>query len=335
MKNSKMNLKEAIKFFGGKRKDTPSLPIECLQFEEGFNAREKYPKTEIFELMCKIFLPIEQDGKLVQTKNCETNLIQPIGGHWDGDENKFIVTDGHRRTMAIRMAVEEYGFEAGLISLRVLPKDEFERAKIVLTSNSQKKLEALEMARQLMKIQKLHEEKTGKKMTLKELGAEAGISHVSVKNYLDLLKLPVDTIKAIEDGIVNYTDAMATVKAIKAEQVEKGTAKKAAEKVAFNLSTVEEIQSRKNETKEVIEEVIEAPKVEVEKATKGKKEESGSDLPTLITIRLKGIIEGIEDAQDELSEVQKQFAKGILGVLKGIKRGDDLEEVMESIKNVG
>lgn len=336
MKDQKMNLKQALKHFGGKRKDAPSLPIDCLQFEEGFNARYKYPEEEIYALMCKIFLPIENGGKLEQTKTAEGNLIQAIGGHWDTDLNKFIVTDGHRRTLAIHMGVEKYGFEAGLIPLKVLPKNELERATIVLTSNSQKSLEPLEIAKHLQKVQDLHIAKYGKKMTLKELAEQAGMSHVSIKNYMDLLRLPNVTIEAIENDEINYTDALATVKAIKKEKVEGGISKKMAEKVAFNMATVEEINNRKEQKQETVE----APKMEVVKTDAEKEvtkaiERIKKDLPTLITIRLKGIIEGIQEAKEDLNETQQMFANSLLGVLKGIKRGDDLEDVIEHIKKIG
>ena len=206
-----------------------------LVIEEGFNKRVDYGDIPA------LALSIVQFG-----------LIDAVKAHKVRGEEKYIVTDGHRRQAALMLAIENHdkgvkGFEdISLIErVPVLPASANlkERLYIMAITGETKKvltdMEKVEMYEALLEMGK--EEGKKRSETIREICANLGISQAAVYNTLKISDLS-DSIKSkIADNIISATTVVAIVRELK-DPVQQ---EKAVEAAIANTAKLSEASGKK------------------------------------------------------------------------------------------
>lgn len=311
--NKKLSLREFAGTFGA-RANQIKLPFDAFHIEDGFNAREKYEDSDIEELMNDIFGVV--DGKA--TRSAENGLMYPISGHWDKDLQKFVVTDAHRRYFAIKMG-KELGFEVGNIPCQTLSSDPLERAIIVITSNSQKKLEPIERAAQFAKIKALMETETKGKVTLQMLADKLHTNVVEVKNMLELNELPEDVKDKIRNKELAYMTALDEFRALVREAKGKGKSKEEAKEEAKENVTGNGVGGG------------ETPDDEETEKDNTKTTKTTNAVSASLMERMNNAITLIKDNKSELEGVKKEIAEKLQKFIVLLKNGATAEEAVNAV----
>lgn len=218
-----------------KRTDIMLVDPRNLVIEEGFNKRVDYGDIHA------LALSIVQFG-----------LIDAVKAHKVRGEEKYIVTDGHRRQKAIMLAIENHdkgvkGFEdISLIErVPVLPASANlkERLYIMAITGETKKvltdMEKVEMYEALLEMGK--EEGKKRSETIREICANLGISQAAVYNTLKISELS-DSIKdKIASNIISATTVVAIVRELK-DPVQQ---EKAVEAAIANAAKLSEASGKK------------------------------------------------------------------------------------------
>ncbi len=193
------------------RKDLWYIDPRLLSIEEGFNTRTDY--GDIDELKDSI---IENGVKI------------PLRGHKEGDV--YIITDGHRRLMAINKAIAEGTEIARVPFMLEKKKTAEERIFEIILSNDGKPLAPLELGETYKKLVNL-----GYKYT--EIAKKIGktITHVSdmvkvaesPKEIKDLIKenrIAATTVAEVKNKLKNAEEADQTIKDKLKEKIEEADA---------------------------------------------------------------------------------------------------------------
>lgn len=218
-----------------KRTDIMLVDPRNLVIEEGFNKRVDYGDIPA------LALSIVQFG-----------LIDAVKAHKVRGEEKYIVTDGHRRQAALMLAIENHdkgvkGFEdISLIErVPVLPASANlkERLYIMAITGETKKvltdMEKVEMYEALLEMGK--EEGKKRSETIREICANLGISQAAVYNTLKISELS-DSIKdKIASNIISATTVVAIVRELK-DPVQQ---EKAVEAAIANAAKLSEASGKK------------------------------------------------------------------------------------------
>lgn len=218
-----------------KRTDIMLVDPRNLVIEEGFNKRVDYGDIPA------LALSIVQFG-----------LIDAVKAHKVRGEEKYIVTDGHRRQAALMLAIENHnkgvkGFEdISLIErVPVLPASANlkERLYIMAITGETKKvltdMEKVEMYEALLEMGK--EEGKKRSDTIREICANLGISQAAVYNTLKISELS-DSIKSkIASNIISATTVVAIVRELK-DPVQQ---EKAVEAAIANAAKLSEASGKK------------------------------------------------------------------------------------------
>ena len=218
-----------------KRTDIMLVDPRNLVIEEGFNKRVDYGDIHA------LALSIVQFG-----------LIDAVKAHKVRGEEKYIVTDGHRRQAALMLAIENHnkgvkGFEdISLIErVPVLPASANlkERLYIMAITGETKKvltdMEKVEMYEALLEMGK--EEGKKRSETIREICANLGISQAAVYNTLKISELS-DSIKdKIASNIISATTVVAIVRELK-DPVQQ---EKAVEAAIANAAKLSEASGKK------------------------------------------------------------------------------------------
>lgn len=194
-----------------KRDDLKKVDPRNIEIEPGFNKRVDYGD-------------IESLARSV----VECGVIEPIEGFKKRGEDKYILTDGHRRMAAVNLALKYHsegkqGFEdiSKIELIRLIPSssDRKDRLYIMAITGEGKKpltdLEKSEMYEALLEIAMAE----GKKRTeaIKEIVVRLGVSQATVYNILQLSKLP-ETIKtAIGKGAISGSTVTTIIRDVKDE----------------------------------------------------------------------------------------------------------------------
>lgn len=218
-----------------KRTDIMLVDPRNLVIEEGFNKRVDYGDIPA------LALSIVQFG-----------MIEAVKAHKVRGEEKYIVTDGHRRQAALMLAIENHangvkGFEdiSMIERVPVLPASANlkERLYIMAITGETKKvlteLEKVEMYEALLEMGKSEGKKRAE--TIKEICANLGISQAAVYNTLKISELP----QGIKDKIAANVISAGTVVAITRELKDPEQQEKAVDAAIANAAKASEVSGKK------------------------------------------------------------------------------------------
>lgn len=155
--------------------------ISAIVVEEGFNVRKEL--VDIDELAQSI-AEIGQQNPIIATK---------IRG-----KEEFLLTAGHRRLAAIKLANEKYGANITHVNVMAASGNEKQRVlTMLLDGEGSKKLTASEM---LVGFQRLKDEHG---MKPQEIGKAVGLSQAQVYNIIAVSKAPEAIQKMVENGEIS------------------------------------------------------------------------------------------------------------------------------------
>lgn len=175
-----------------KKDDLKKVDPRNIEIEEGFNERIDYG-----------------DIDALARSVVELGVLEPVKAYKKKGEDKYVLTDGHRRMKAVNLAIKYHnankeGFEdiskIQLIKLLAGPSTRKERLlEMAVTGEGKKPLTDLEKAslyQKLIDISMAEGKKRGEAIT--ELRAKLGVSQATVYNILQLNALPEEIKTAIE-----------------------------------------------------------------------------------------------------------------------------------------
>ncbi len=192
-----------------KRTDLQQVDPRNLVVEKDFNVRKDF--GDIVALAHSVV---------------EMGIIEPLVGFKVRNEDKFTITDGHRRLAAVLLAVQynkegKKGFEdiskISRVPLISGSSNAKERLYIMAITGGAKKsltdLEKAEMFSRLIECGKLE----GKKKTevIAEIVSRAGVSQASVYNSLTLNALDPDIKAFVESGQISGGTVVTIIKEVK------------------------------------------------------------------------------------------------------------------------
>lgn len=184
-------------------KESYKIPVEQIQFREGYN------KRRVYEDMESVVQWIENstiDG-IVE--------LDPLPVIEVTDENEIYVLRGHRRLKGIHMAIAK-GLKVTAVVCTPAPKDltEFDRAIDIYTSNMhQSKLNSVEQADLCFALKN-----NFGKISNEDIAKKIGVSRQQVDNLLLLAAADDQTKQEIINGNLNVSDAIKTIRNSKKAQ---------------------------------------------------------------------------------------------------------------------
>lgn len=185
------------------RKDLFYLDPRMLSVEEGFNVRIDYGDLE--ELKKSII---------------ENGLKVPIRGYKVYGKNEYIVVDGHRRFMAVMMAIDEGSEIARVPFISEEKKTAEERNFEMIISNDGKPLSPLELGEVYKRLQNFG-------YSPSEISRKIGKSVLHVIDMINVAGSSKEVKDAIKEGAISTTLVSKVKKSIKdqdeAEEVIKTT----------------------------------------------------------------------------------------------------------------
>lgn len=205
-----------------KRTDLMLVDPRNLQVETGFNVRKDY--GDIRGLALSII---------------SLGVQEPLIGFKVRGEDKFVVTDGHRREKAIKYALEKHA--AGdphftdiskivNVPVRIASADPIERLFTMAVTGEKKKnlteLERVDMYSRL--IDSIMETKGVKRgEAIDEVIVKVGISKPTLYNVISLNKLPEEIKEAIAKNEISGSTVVTIVREVKDEEEQKRLVKEA------------------------------------------------------------------------------------------------------------
>lgn len=180
-----------------KRTDVLHLPLECIEVQDGFNVRTDYGDIEA--LAASII---------------ENGVKVPLRGNKVRGEDKYILTDGHRRLEAIKLAKEEHGVEM-LVPFIVDSRDTSDDAKVMnmLLFNDGKPLNILEKCEAFNRL-------ISYGYSEKDIAKKIGKSTTHVKDCLVLNKANKSLKNLVASGEVSATAVLEGLKTQTSDEVE-------------------------------------------------------------------------------------------------------------------
>jgi len=205
-----------------KRKDMFLVPVNSIIVEEGFNTRIDY-------------------GDLESLKNSiiENGIITPLKGYKDKD--KYVLTEGHRRIKAVKMAIED-GHEilrVPILTEKITSKES--RTFEILINNDGKPLTPIELANTYDRLVVWG-------YSVQEIAKKIGKSVQHVKDTLELMQATKKTTEMIANGHVTANAVKKMLKSDSPEVVEK----KIEAVVSGKALTGKPLVSKNNVSKELI-----------------------------------------------------------------------------------
>lgn len=163
-----------------KKSDFFKVLLSAIVVEAGFNVRRNMGDIDA---LAHTIANIGQQVPLIGTK---------VKG-----EDKFILTSGHRRMEAIKIANEKYGANIEYVDVMGAKGDEKTRTlTMLLDGEASKKLTASELASGFARLKTLG-------MNPKEIGESVGISQAQVYNILKVGSAPDEIQKMVEEGLIS------------------------------------------------------------------------------------------------------------------------------------
>lgn len=196
-----------------KRTDLMLVDPRNCTVEENFNVRRDYG-----------------DIKGLAKSVVEMGVVEPIVGYKVRNEDRYIMTDGHRRLTAVLLAFQLHaqgaaGFEdiskIERVPMRTASADPKERLYIMAVTGEKKKaltdLEKAEMYARLIEYGKEEGKKRGE--VINDIKQRLGVSQATVYNILNLNKLPDEVKEAIGRGEISGSTVNAIVREEKDEAI--------------------------------------------------------------------------------------------------------------------
>jgi ParB-like chromosome segregation protein Spo0J len=213
------------------RTDIAQVDPRNLVVEEGFNRRMDYGDIHALAL------------SLV-----EFGMIEPIEGFKVRGEDKYIVTEGHRRQLALMLAFENHakgvkGFEniSKIERVMVLPSSNNLKERLfimAITGEGKKPLTDLEKAQLYSDLIEMGKAE-GKKRSevIAEIIAKIGVSKASVYNTLQISELPQVIKDRIAEGVIAAGAVVAITRELKVEAEQVKAVERAIENAAKESET--------------------------------------------------------------------------------------------------
>jgi ParB-like chromosome segregation protein Spo0J len=177
----------------GKRVDMYQLPPALIEIDPGFNVRADTPAVRDHILAIAESI---KSGGFMQTR--------PLTVRMQGD--RVVVTDGHCRLLAVRLAIAE-GCE--IQTIPCLPEargtNEADRALMLLTSNSGLPLTGLEQAEVVKRLLAFGWPES-------QIASRIGRTRQHVASLLELAEAPHAVREMVRDGAVSPTVAIAAIR---------------------------------------------------------------------------------------------------------------------------
>ena len=198
-----------------KRTDLMLVDPRNCTVEDGFNVRKDYG-----------------DIKGLAKSVVEMGVVEPIVGYKVRNEDRYVMTDGHRRLTAVLLAFElhakgEAGFEdiskIERIPMRTASADPKERLYIMAVTGEKKKsltdLEKADMYARLLEYGQAEGKSRGE--AIADIKHRLGVSQATVYNILKLNELPEEIKDAIANNEISGSTVVTIVREIKdeAEQI--------------------------------------------------------------------------------------------------------------------
>lgn len=192
-----------------KRDDIKKVDPRNIEIEEGFNKRTDY-------------------GNILAMAHSvvEMGVIEPVIGYKKRGEDKYVLTDGHRRMAGVHLAIKLHnegkaGFEdiSKIEFIRLIPtsSDLKDRLYIMAITGEGKKpltdMEKANMYQSLIAIAKTEGKKRGE--AIKEIVAKLGVSQATVYNILQLNDLDPDIKAFVESGQISGSTVVTLVREVK------------------------------------------------------------------------------------------------------------------------
>lgn len=243
-----------------KKKDILLIDPRILKIEEGFNTRFDY-------------------GDIESLKNSiiENGVLIPLTGYKEDD--KYVIIAGHRRHMAINMAIEE-GVDIARVPFISCRKPTMEdRLFETLLSNDGKEMTLLELGETYKRLLKYG-------LTIVEIAKRIGKTYKHVSDMINVASSGKDIKTLVSDGNISAT-LVAEIKA-KVKDVDK-----AEEIIKSSSKQKEESSGNKKITKRDIIDLDFNIKKPIEKTY------SFSELKTLLMKQIQACADRIDDEDDK------------------------------------
>ena len=277
------------------------VPFSQIVVEDGFNAREEMG-----------------DIKALADSIAVHGVLQPVTGF--KKDNKFVLTDGHRRYFAGKMLVEQ-GKPAPKYRFILEEKEGADRIISMLLRNEGKEFTLLEKGRAYSRLINLG-------MKQKEVAAKLGLSLSHVNSAVTIASTALPIQEAIESGEIKSSTALEIARIAQSDEeqveilekakvakVEKKVAVKKAEKVSNDLP--------ENPTDKDVEEALAAFDAEVEKIKSSPVKVNTSDIKpkqTPVGKSLQALYDELEERKLEgkcINEVNMELLFGLIGYVNG------------------
>lgn len=205
-----------------KRTDLMLVDPRNLEVEAGFNVRKDY--GDIRGLALSIV---------------SLGVQEPLIGFKVRGEDKFVVTDGHRRERAIKFALEKHAAgdphfadisKITNVPVRIASADPIERLfTMAVTGEKKKNLTELERADMYSRLIDSIMDTKGVKRgdAIDEVIVKVGISKPTLYNILSLNKLPEEIKEAIANNEISGSTVVTIVREVKDEDEQKRLVKEA------------------------------------------------------------------------------------------------------------
>lgn len=192
-----------------KRDDIKKVDPRNIEVEEGFNKRTDY--GDILAMARSVV---------------EAGVIEPVIGYKKRGEDRYVLTDGHRRMAGVHLAIKlhnegnpDFADISKIEFIRLIPcsDDLKERMYIMaITGEGKKPLNELEKAKMyaaLIQIGK--DENKSKADVITEIVEKLGVSKATVYNILKINELPEQIQSAIGAGQISGSTVSAIVREVK------------------------------------------------------------------------------------------------------------------------
>lgn len=259
-------MQKETELLSSKRTDLMNVDHRSVVVEDEFNHRGKNNFGNIDALALNIVA---------------NGILDPLLGHKVKGEDRFVLTEGHRRLRAIKLAFKSHleglaGFEdvskIKLIPMRMVSANKKDRLLIQASTGFGKvpltDLEKAKLYADLIEVSILEGKKRGE--AIKELIIRLGISQASVYNTLKLNELDADIKAFVESGQISGGTVVTIIKEVKDVEKQKelvleaiynaeDKTKKDGKKVKATASNVKGLkqQSTIQRLKEVVEKLEE------------------------------------------------------------------------------
>lgn len=191
------SIKKAASTSGFKSSDLWKAPVSSLRVVDGFNVRDKDDQYQ--ERVRYIADSIIANGYMDD---------KPIAGFVSEEDGEHIVivTDGHTRLDAVRLAISE-GHDIQTVPVVTKPRGtSMEDLTIALvTSNSGEKLRPYEVAKVCKRL-------IGYGMTEADIAKRLMLTRAYVLDLLNLLAAPAEIREMVSGGKISATEATKTIK---------------------------------------------------------------------------------------------------------------------------